>query len=158
MEYFDRYDSPIGQLLLISDGTALTGLRLCETIISTDRTELTIFAQAKDWLDSYFRGTPREIGFPLSPSGTAFQQQIWKLLLAIPFGQTRSYGALARDMAQHLGKEKMSAQAIGRAVGANPIWILIPCHRIVGAKGQLTGYAGGIKNKQWLLRHEEENT
>ena len=86
--------------------------------------------------------------------GTEFQKQIWNLLLTIPYGQTRTYGDIAREMAALSGKEKMSAQAVGQAVGRNPISILIPCHRVVGTKGQLTGYAGGLENKIWLLRHE----
>lgn len=158
MEYSVRYDSPMGPLLLTGDGAAITGLWMNRPAPETEASEnLPVFTQAKSWLDAYFRGKPREIDFPISPAGTAFQQKVWKLLLAIPHGETRSYGALAKDMARLLGKEKMSAQAIGQAVGANPISIIIPCHRVVGAKGQLTGYAGGIENKMWLLRHEEEH-
>jgi methylated-DNA-[protein]-cysteine S-methyltransferase len=94
------------------------------------------------------------VDIPLAPGGTSFRRQVWKLLQAIPYGENRSYGDIAREMARLMGKEKMSAQAVGQAVGSNPISILIPCHRVVGAKGQLTGYAGGIPNKIWLLRHE----
>ena len=91
---------------------------------------------------------------PILPEGTAFQQQVWKLLLEIPYGKTRTYGDLSREIERLTGKEKMSAQAVGQAVGRNPISILIPCHRVVGAKGQLTGYAGGLERKIRLLRHE----
>jgi len=91
---------------------------------------------------------------PLMPAGTPFQKQVWQLLLTIPHGETKTYGNLAGEMAVILGKEKMSAQAVGQAVGKNPISILIPCHRVVGANGQLTGYASGLDRKSWLLRHE----
>ena len=90
----------------------------------------------------------------MEPKGTDFQKRVWQRLLEIPYGQTVSYGQLAREIGQALGKEKMSAQAVGQAVGRNPISILIPCHRVVGVKGQLTGYAGGLDKKIWLLRHE----
>lgn len=91
---------------------------------------------------------------PLLPEGTDFQKQVWKLLREIPFGTTGTYGQLAGKIAAGLGKEKMSAQAVGQAVSRNPISILIPCHRVIGAAGQLTGYAGGLDKKVWLLRHE----
>ena len=108
----------------------------------------------KQWLDDYFLGHPGEVSFPLKPKGTVFQQQVWQILLGIPYGHTRTYGDIAREMAALTGKKKMSAQAIGQAVGKNPISILIPCHRVVGAGGKLTGYAGGLENKVWLLEHE----
>lgn len=150
-----EYASPVGQLYLTSDGCALTGLWMekhrrpqVETI---RRDQLPVFAQVKDWLDDYFRGRCREIDFPLSPAGTEFQRKVWGILLRIPYGETTTYGAIAREISPN-----MSAQAVGGAVGRNPISIIIPCHRVVGAKGQLTGYAGGIENKKWLLAHEEE--
>ena len=108
----------------------------------------------KNWLDSYFSGDPAEVTFPLNPHGTAFQKQVWEILLTIPYGKTTTYGAIAREMARRAGREKMSAQAVGQAVGKNPISILIPCHRVVGVNGKLTGYAGGLDRKEWLLRHE----
>ena len=92
--------------------------------------------------------------FPLNPHGTAFQKQVWDMLLTIPYGQVRTYGDIAREMAVRTGKQKMSAQAVGQAAGANPISILIPCHRVVGTNGKLTGYAGGLDKKEWLLCHE----
>jgi len=153
LDYFATYSGPVGTLLLVSDGTALTGLYMNREAPS-ESPELPLFRKASAWLDGYFRGQPRSIDFPLKAAGTAFQQRVWKLLQQIPFGETRTYGQLARELALRLGKEKMSAQAVGQAVGKNPISILIPCHRVVGAKGQLTGYAGGIENKAWLLRHE----
>lgn len=157
--YFREYDSPVGKLLLESDGENLTGLWMNrEAPGKTD--DLSLFDQVEQWLDAYFRGEERDMDFPLRPSGTEFQKTIWDLLLQIPFGQTCSYGFLARQAAEILGKEKMSAQAVGGAVGRNPISILIPCHRVVGASGALTGYAGGLEKKKWLLDHEcsrEEN-
>ena len=92
--------------------------------------------------------------FSVTPEGTEFQKVIWALLLQIPYGKTRSYGELARQAAEIMGKEKMSAQAVGGAVGRNPISILIPCHRVIGTSGALTGYAGGLEKKKWLLDHE----
>ena len=151
--YYAEYDSPVGILLLESDGEALTGLWM-----NRDRPEntacLPVFDRTAEWLDAYFRGEAPVIDFPLKPEGTAFRKMIWQFLLEIPFGQTRTYGDLARQAARTLGKEKMSPQAAGGAVGSNPISIIIPCHRIIGADGSLTGYAGGLENKKWLLRHE----
>ena len=145
-----EYPSPVGTLYLTADEGGLTGIWM-----HPEKTEdFPVLAQAKLWLDSYFSGNPEEITFPLNPHGTAFQEQVWEILLTIPYGQTITYGAIAREMARRCGKEKMSAQAVGQAVGANPISILIPCHRVVGAGGKLTGYAGGLDKKSWLLQHE----
>ena len=153
LDYYRRYDSPMGPLLLISDGKNLTGLYMNRPI-PEKMTQLPVFQKTEGWLDAYFQGQVRPLDFPIRADGTEFQMRVWDILLTIPFGQTRTYGHIAREMAQILGKEKMSAQAVGQAVGRNPISILIPCHRCLGAKGQLTGYAGGIENKLWLLRHE----
>ena len=148
--YYCEYPSPVGTLYLTADEGGLTGIWM-----HPEKTEdFPVLAQAKSWLDSYFSGNPAEISFPLHPHGTPFQKQVWELLLVIPYGETTTYGALAREMAVRTGKEKMSAQAVGQAVGANPISILIPCHRVVGANGSLTGYAGGLDKKRWLLHHE----
>ncbi len=156
---FAEYSSPVGKLLLRSDGTALTGLWFQEDA-ELHLEEDAILSEAKQWLDGYFRGENRPVGFVRNPQGTAFQRLVWRLLEDIPCGETRTYGDLARQAAAAMGKEKMSAQAIGQAVGSNPISILIPCHRVVGARGQLTGYAWGLEKKKWLLSHEareEEN-
>ena len=153
MIYYCQYPSPIGSLTLFSDGFSLTGLIPGEPEFhGMDMENLSIFDCARSWLDAYFSGNPIPVDFPLCPSGTDFQRRVWALLPAIPYGQTLSYGAIARQLG-----ENMSAQAVGQAVGKNPISIIIPCHRVLGAKGQLTGYAGGIENKKWLLRHEEES-
>ena len=130
-----QYPSPVGTLYLTADEDGLTGIWM-----HPEKTEdFPILTQAKVWLDSYFSGNPTELSFPLNLHGTAFQQQVWEILLTIPYGQTTTYGAIAREMAARTGKEKMSAQAVGQAVGAN---------------GKLTGYAGGLDKKEWLLRHE----
>ena len=114
-----------------------------------------ILAQTALWLDAYFSGkAPPVSDLPLRPEGTAFRRLIWDLLLRIPYGKTVSYGELAKEAAHALGKPRMSAQAVGQAVGANPIAIIIPCHRCVGADGSLTGYAGGVHYKQALLQLE----
>ena len=110
---------------------------------------------AKRWLDRYFAGKKPEISeLPLAPMGSAFQQGVWELLCEIPYGQVTTYGEIAKKMAARMGKSSMSGQAVGGAVGHNPISIIIPCPRVVGANGSLTGYAGGIKKKVKLLEHE----
>ena len=147
----DQYDSPAGLLWLTGRDGVLSGLSFEKP---NEECVPGKFDTVKCWLDDYFRGFPREICFPMALSGTPFQRQIWDLLLKIPYGETCTYGQLAKQAAGILGKEKMSAQAVGQAVGRNPIAIVIPCHRIVGAGGKLTGYAYGIEKKQWLLDHE----
>lgn len=146
-----HYPSPVGTLTLVGEGDTLTGLWL-----EKDRpAELPpegyapVFDRAVKWLDGYFHGQPLEIDFDLCPAGTPFQKTVWEILLTVPFGQTRTYGSVAKELGQ-----KMSSQAVGGAVGRNPISIIIPCHRIVGGGGKLTGYAGGLEAKAWLLRHE----
>ena len=151
--YGTYYDSPLGNLLLTCTEEGLTGLYMNRELPQKPE-EHPILLQTAKWLDAYFRGENPSETVPLSLKGTEFQKQVWNILLTIPYGRTRTYGDIAREMAALSGKEKMSAQAVGQAVGKNPISILIPCHRVVGTKGQLTGYAGGLENKIWLLRHE----
>lgn len=146
------YESPVGPLWLTGQRGILTGLSLeepCGEFISSN------FTATQHWLDDYFHGISREIDFPMELSGTPFQKMVWKLLLEIPFGETRTYGQLAKQAASLMGKERMSSQAVGQAVGRNPIAIIIPCHRVIGASGKMTGYAYGIEKKQWLLHHEQ---
>ena len=150
---FAEYDSPIGKLLLQSDGEHLMGLWFGK-VSAPVQAEGAVIEKAKRWLDGYFRGETAASDIPLLPQGTAFQKQVWQILLSIPYGQTRTYGDIAREMAIRTGKRKMSAQAVGQAVGRNPVSIIIPCHRVIGAGGRLTGYAGGLEAKQWLLHHE----
>lgn len=164
--HFTEYPSPVGKLTLTSDGTNITGLYISgQKHIPHELSEshtvshnLDVFIKAKDWLNCYFAGKkPRADELPLLPSGTAFRRLIWKYLCEIPYGEVVTYGELARRTSHSLGKEKMSAQAIGGAVGHNPISIIIPCHRVVGVGGNLTGYDGGIDIKIKLLSHEGVN-
>lgn len=158
MFYKTLHPSPLGKITLVCDETHLLHLSLpgqkgfdrdCE---SGDHP---ILAQTKAWLDSFFMGNaPSPALLPVKPEGTAFRKCIWALLLEIPYGQTVTYGGLAKKAAVILGKPRMSAQAVGQAVGANPIAIVIPCHRVVGAGGALTGYAGGLHYKKALLELE----
>lgn len=153
MEFFATYDSPTGPILLCSDGENLTGVYFGRP--QPEKTaSLPVFDMTARWLDAYFRGEDLPADIPMKLTGTPFQKLVWDLLPQIPYGETRTYGDLAKAAAAILGKEKMSAQAVGQAVGKNPISIIYPCHRVVGAKGALTGYTGGMENKMWLLRHE----
>ena len=153
MTVYSCYDSPVGLLRLESDGQNLTGLYYTSESKYSD-TDLPLFQSVREWLDAYFRGEPYEPDFPIQLSGTPFQQQVWLILRTIPYGQTRTYGDIAREIAGMTGKTRMSSQAVGQAVGRNPVSIIIPCHRVIGSGGRLTGYAGGLERKEWLLRHE----
>lgn len=162
MHYKKYYESPIGQLAMTSDGKNITGLwlpnhedfelKFNEKLFEA---ELIIFNKAVAWLDDYFLGNNPVIDFPLKAEGTEFRKQVWEILLDIPYGETITYGEIAKQMAQIRGKKTMSAQAIGGAVGNNPISIMIPCHRVVGKDGNLTGYGGGIDTKIELLKLEQ---
>ena len=155
MNAFSYFESPIGRLLLTSDGTALTGLYMepsrkaqCTDGWLEDVTVAPLSATVRQ-LTEYFEGTRREFDLPLRLQGTVFQQRVWRQLTEIPYGQTWSYGQLAERI------DKPSAsRAVGLANGRNPISILVPCHRVIGADGSLTGYGGGIERKRWLLVHE----
>ena len=151
--YCTQYDSPMGKLLLTCTDVGLTGIYMNREAPAYPA-EHPVLHQTIQWLDAYFRSEVPVVDVPLCLEGTAFQKQIWKFLLTIPYGKTRTYGEIAREMAVLSGKEKMSAQAVGQAVGANHISILIPCLRVIGSNGKLTGYAGGSDKKIWLLRHE----
>ena len=162
--YINIYKSPIGDIELFSDGKALirlqfTGQKYAADTCNTDisHPHLPVFLQTKAWLDAYFSGTNPNNPPPLSPQGTAFRLEVWRILQTIPYGTTVTYGHIARHMANLRGIESLSAQAVGGAVGHNPISIIIPCHRVVGADGSLTGYAGGTERKAWLLALEKKN-
>ena len=207
MTYTAHYNSPLGGITLASDGHALTGLwfdgqkhfALTLANESSEDSNLPVFEQTRNWLDLYFSGECPDFTPPLAPKGTPFQQKVWRLLLAIPYGKTMTYGEIAqrvvetrliaslhgatpqdallrsascrgaslRDASLHgasiqgtsiqgtLLAKNMSAQAIGGAVGRNPISLIIPCHRVIGANGSLTGYAGGLKRKKYLLELEQ---
>lgn len=155
--YYDKYQSPVGTLRLTGTEKVLTGLSFCcDLPAEAEPAGAGEFDLVKNWLDAYFRGEPAVPDFAVETAGTPFQKLIWELLLTIPFGETKTYGELAREAARIMGKEKMSAQAVGQAVGHNPIAIIIPCHRVLGAGGTLTGYAYGLEKKQWLLQHEQK--
>ena len=160
--YLSYYDSQLGRITLTSSGEALTGLwfeqqRHPAKILTTrqEEKELPVFTTTKRWLDLYFAGKNPDFTPPLILQGTPFRQTVGKLLLTIPYGQTTTYGALAEQIARLYGLKKMSAQAVGGAVGYNPISIIVPCHRVIGANGSLTGYGGGIKRKVQLLQLEK---
>ncbi|MCE7782584.1 methylated-DNA--[protein]-cysteine S-methyltransferase [Staphylococcus xylosus] len=164
MYYKTTYQSPIGQITLTSDGESITGLWLPnhqdieshydDKLIEKDQP---VFEQATRWLDSYFSGNKPKIDFPLKAIGTPFRETVWKILLEIPHGETVTYSDIAQKVALERGKEKMSSQAVGGAVGSNPISIIIPCHRVVGKDGSLTGYGGGIDTKIELLKLEQQD-
>ena len=161
MFYKSSYKSIVGTITLISDENNIIGLwlegqkevMLPENLIIYNDND--ILKAGKKWLDDYFSGNQPSIDFlPLSPLGTPFQKDVWEMLKAIPYGKTTTYGEIAKVLAKKYGKEKFSAQAVGGAVGKNQISIIIPCHRVVGTNGNLTGYAGGIDKKITLLKHE----
>lgn len=163
MYYKTNYDIPIGNVTLASDGNNLTGLWLegQKYFFGTMKDELVensnlkIFDDTKVWLEDYFSGKRPDISkLSLAPQGNDFRCAVWKILCEIPYGEVITYGQIAAMIAKQTGKATMSAQAIGGAVGHNPISIIIPCHRVVGTNGSLTGYAGGIDIKVKLLKHE----
>lgn len=161
MDYTYHYISPLGKITLASDGKALTGLwfdgqkyfgsTLAENY---EQKECPVFEQAVQWLNIYFSGKNPDFTPPLSMKATPFRQAVWEILLSIPYGQTMTYGEIAKEIARQRGLERMSAHAVGGAVSHNPISLMIPCHRVVGANGSLTGYAGGIDKKVQLLTLE----
>ncbi|MGI6007889.1 MAG: methylated-DNA--[protein]-cysteine S-methyltransferase [Ruminococcus sp.] len=164
MQYTDTYISPIGKIIFASDGTALTGLwfegqkYFEESLTEKMKDEhLPVFEETKRWLDCYFSGSVPGFTPVLRPKGSPFRMEVWKILQEIPYGKLTTYGEIARRMAGQRGLEKMSAQAVGGAVAHNPISIIIPCHRVVGSDGSLTGYAGGIQKKIELLKIEKAN-
>ena len=149
------YASPLGGLLMESDGTSLTALRfLSGDCVARDITappELPVFALTARWLDEYFRGGIPAFTPPLKLTGSPFRMAVWDIVARIPYGRTVTYGEIAREIAHRCGLGRMSAQAVGGAVGGNPIPIIVPCHRVVGFDGRLTGYAGGLVRKKKLL-------
>ena len=165
MQYITHYSSPIGDITIASNGTALTGLwfdgqKYFASTLGADYKEenLPVFAEAKRWLYVYFSGIEPDFTPPLCLNGSPFRMAVWQILQSIPYGQTITYGAIAQQLAEQSGQTKMSAQAVGGAVGHNPISIIVPCHRVVGTNGSLTGYAGGINKKVKLLELEGIDT
>ncbi len=161
MNVFYRYRSPLGGITLASDGECLTGLwfdgqRRFAAALGEPRTErvLSVFERTAEWLDLYFGGCEPDFTPPLRVAAEGFRREVLELLLAIPYGKTTTYGRIAAILAQKRGLENMSARAVGNAVGHNPVLLIIPCHRVIGADGSLTGYAGGTDRKERLLRLE----
>lgn len=163
MTYTTWLESPLGALLLAARGGALVGVWMEGQKYFPDLSGEEVkdgafepvLAEARRWLEAYFAGDRPEINeLALAPEGSGFRWSVWRRLCEIPYGEVVSYGELARELARERGSESFSAQAVGGAVGHNPISIIIPCHRVVGAGGNLTGYAGGVERKLWLLRHE----
>ena len=160
MEYTASYSSPVGDILMAADDIGLTGLWFEGQKYYPDlkngknMPDLPVFNEARRWLDTYFSGKSPDFTPPLHMVGTPFQTDVWNILLAIPYGKTTTYGDIAKQIAQKMGLSRMSAQAVGGAVGRNRISIIVPCHRVLGADGALTGYAGGIDKKRYLLNLE----
>ena len=159
MLYACHHDSPLGPLYLVSDASHLRGVWMAGQkyfaqgfSVAPELGQLPVLAQARAWLDAYFAGQrPRVADVPLAPQGSAFRQAVWALLREIPYGETTTYGELAQVLADQTGQARMSAQAVGGAVGHNPLSIIVPCHRVLGRDGSLTGYAGGLDTKIKLL-------
>ncbi len=161
MQYISTCKSPIGNILLAADEIGLTGLWFDGQKYfahnldpAHEEKNLPVFKSVRKWLDIYFAGQEPDFIPPVHLIGTPFQISIWKLLRQIPYGQTATYGELARKIAEEKGLAHMSAQAVGGAVGHNPISIIVPCHRVAGSDGSLTGYAGGVDKKKYLLSLE----
>ena len=161
MVYTCHYESPLGGILLAADEVGLTGLwfdgqKYFARDLPAEHTERNtpLLLKAGRWLDIYFTGREPDFMPPLHPVGSAFRQSVWEILLQIPYGQTTTYGEIARQLTEQQGGARVSAQAVGGAVGHNEISIIIPCHRVVGTGGSLTGYAGGIDKKIKLLELE----
>lgn len=164
MQYTSTYQSPLGEILLACDETALTGLWFQGEkyyALGLDKEhearETPVFAETKRWLDVYFSGREPDFMPPIHMAGSPFQRSVWGILRQIPYGKTTTYGEIAKRLAAERGLPRMSAQAVGGAVGWNPISLFIPCHRVVGTSGSLTGYGGGIQRKLALLKLEGAN-
>lgn len=161
MEYIHHYESPLGAITMASDGEALIGVwfdgqKYFADCLETEyeKKMLPIFEQADKWLDIYFSGKEPDFTPPLTMKTTEFRKAVWDIMLSIPYGKTMTYGEIADRIAKQRGLQKMSAQAVGGAVGHNSISLIIPCHRVVGTNGSLTGYAGGVGKKVKLLELE----
>ncbi len=161
MQYTTTYQSPMGKILLAADDIGLTGLWFDGQkyyALNLDKKheekEVPILKEAKHWLDIYFTGKEPDFIPPIHLIGTPFQMEVWEILRRIPYGETITYGEIAKKVAVERGFQRMSAQAVGNAVGRNNISIIVPCHRVVGTSGSLTGYAGGIDKKIALLKLE----
>ncbi len=157
MDIFKRLHTPLGDMIAKSDGERITGLWFAIQGEPADLEigELAVFDQLQQWLDLYFAGKEVELP-PLAVQGTPFQKCVWKIVRAIEYGKTMSYQQVAQRVAQQLGRSAMSSQAVGTALGKNPLLLLIPCHRVIGSDGKLHGYAAGLEIKQALLEQEKQ--
>ncbi len=165
MQYTTHYPSPLGMITLASNGDAIIGLwfdgqKYDRSILEPECEEkaLPVFDEAAKWLDCYFAGCEPDFTPALAVNCSPFRREVLEILRKIPYGQTTTYGEIAKEIAKNRRLQKMSAQAVGRAVGWNPISLMIPCHRVVGTGGSLTGYGGGIQRKLALLKLEKANT
>lgn len=155
MSYYTTMETPFGELVLTSNGKALTGIYPASHHEYTEVKKVHAlnehpFKETRKQLKEYFAGKRKKFDLPLAAQGTVFQKNVWKQLSAIPFGKTKSYGEVAKEI-----RSPKASRAVGAANGSNPICIIVPCHRVIGANGKLTGYAGGLKMKEWLLKHEQ---
>ena len=164
MEYVSNYISPLGKMLLAADDKGLTGAwfegqKYFARGLGSEYEErkLPLFKDVKCWLGLYFSGQEPKFQIPIHLIGTSFQQEVWELLCEIPYGETTTYGKIAKKLEGQSAGKRVSAQAVGGAVGHNPISILIPCHRVIGSNGNMIGYAGGIEKKIKLLKLEKIN-
>ena len=162
MQYTSKYQSPLGEIMIAADEKGLTGLwfvgqKYFELYLDKENQEkeIPVLKDTKKWLDVYFSGKEPNLKLPLHFTGTDFQNEVWEILCTIPYGKTMTYGEIANILAKRKGLKRMSAQAVGGAVGKNGISIIVPCHRVVGTNGSLTGYAGGINKKIALLKIEK---
>lgn len=164
MQYTSKYQSLIGEILLSADEIGITGLWFTDQKYyalyldqENEEKETLLLKKAKEWLNIYFEGKKPNFKLPLHFIGSDFQKEVWEILTTIPYGKVMTYGEIANILAKRKGISHMSAQAVGGAVGHNQISIIVPCHRVVGSNGSLTGYAGGIKRKKYLLELESVN-
>lgn len=160
MKYTGKYTSPLGEMLIASDDIGITGVWFsgqkyyASNLGEPEEKETPAITQARKWLDIYFSGEEPPFSLPIHLIGTPFQKEVWQILCTIPYGKTVTYGEIAKTLATRQGKPHMSAQAVGGAVGRNPVSVIVPCHRVLGANGSLTGYAGGLDRKEALLKLE----
>ena len=165
MHYLSHYESPLGTMTMASDGEHLTGLwfdgqKYDRSTIDGNaefKPHLPVFTQTTQWLDTYFEGTEPSFTLPIRIEGSDFKKMVTSIMLSIPFGATSTYARIAADVARRTGQKQMSAQAVGGAVGRNPIVLIVPCHRVLASDGSLRGYAGGVDRKERLLEMEGVN-
>ena len=165
MHYLSYYESPLGAMTMASDGEHLTGLwfdgqNYDRSTIDGNaelKPHLPVFTQTTQWLDAYFGGTDPGFTPPIRVEGSDFKRMVTSIMLSIPFGATSTYARIAAEVARRTGRKQMSAQAVGGAVGRNPIVLIVPCHRVLASDGSLRGYAGGVDRKEWLLEREGVN-